>query len=143
MSQDGGPAGFDRVPPQNLEAEQAVLGSMLLERAAVERAAEILKAEDFYRDAHRTIFEAIVSLADRDEPVDAITLSDELRSLDQFDAVGGQMYLLDSHGGAIHGPLTSNTTPSLLEEKAARSSKISGRGFTNPGFSTFRFHLSS
>lgn len=94
MSHDGGSAGFDRVPPQNLEAEQAVLGSMLLERAAVERAAEILKAEDFYRDAHRTIFEAIVSLTDRDEPVDAITLSDELRSRDQFDAVGGQMYLL-------------------------------------------------
>ena len=46
----------DRIPPQNLEAEQAVLGSMLIERPAVEKAAEILKPEDFYRDAHRYIF---------------------------------------------------------------------------------------
>ena len=119
MSQDGftGSAGFDRVPPQNLEAEQAVLGSMLLERAAVERAAEILKAEDFYRDAHRTIFEAIVSLADRDEPVDAITLSDELRSRNQFDTVGGQMYLLI----LMEAPSTAANIEyyaKLVEEKA-------------------------
>ena len=52
-----------RIPPQNLEAEQAVLGSMLIERPAVEKAAEILKPEDFYRDAHRFIFEAMLSLA--------------------------------------------------------------------------------
>lgn len=93
MSQDGF-AGFERVPPQNLEAEQAVLGSMLIEKAAVERAAEILKPEDFYRDAHRHLFDAILSLAERDEPVDAITLSDDLRSKGLYEAVGGQMYLL-------------------------------------------------
>jgi len=50
---------FDRVPPQNMEAEQAVLGSMLIERAALEKAAEILKPDDFYRDVHRHIFEAM------------------------------------------------------------------------------------
>ncbi len=93
MSQDGFTS-FDRVPPQNLEAEQAVLGSMMLERPAVEKASEILKAEDFYRDAHRLIFEAIVALAEKDEPVDAITLSEELRNRGQYDTVGGQTYLL-------------------------------------------------
>jgi replicative DNA helicase len=93
MTQDGF-SSFDRVPPQNLEAEQAVLGSMLIERPAVEKASEILKAEDFYRDAHRVIFEAILALAEKDEPVDAITLSEELRTRGQFDAVGGQTYLL-------------------------------------------------
>jgi replicative DNA helicase len=90
---------------------------MLLERAAVERAAEILKAEDFYRDAHRTIFEAIISLADRDEPVDAITLSDELRSRELFDAVGGQMYLLI----LMEAPSTAANIEyyaKLVEEKA-------------------------
>ncbi len=84
---------FDRIPPQNLEAEQAVLGSMIIERAAVERAAEVLKPEDFYRDAHRAIFEAILALAERDEPVDLITLPDELRSRGQYDSAGGFLYL--------------------------------------------------
>jgi len=108
---------FDRVPPQNLEAEQAVLGSMLIERAAVERASEILKADDFYRDAHRTIFDSILTLSLRDEPVDAITLSEELRSRDQFDAVGGQMYLLI----LMEAPSTAANVEfyaKLVEEKA-------------------------
>ncbi|HLK61257.1 MAG TPA: replicative DNA helicase [Chthonomonadaceae bacterium] len=94
MSQDRfGP--MDRIPPQNLEAEQAVLGSMMIERPAVEKAAEILKPEDFYRDAHRFIFEAILALAERDEPVDLITLPDELKSRNLFDTVGGNMYLMN------------------------------------------------
>ncbi len=84
---------FDRVPPQNLEAEQAVLGSMLIERAAVERGSELLRPEDFYRDAHRYIFEGMLALTQRDEPVDLITLTDELRSRGQFDTVGGLIYL--------------------------------------------------
>jgi len=86
-------ASFDRIPPQNLEAEQAVLGSMLIERAAVEKAAEIIKPEDFYRDAHRYIFEAMLALAERDEPVDLITLPDELKARNAFDQVGGFLYL--------------------------------------------------
>ena len=84
---------FDRIPPQNLEAEQAVLGSMLIEKQAIEKAAEILKPEDFYRDAHRHIFEAMLAVAAQDEPVDLITLTDELRNRGQFDLVGGFLYL--------------------------------------------------
>ena len=84
---------FDRIPPQNMEAEQAVLGSMLIERAAVEKAAEILKPEDFYRDVHRHIFEAMLALAARDEPVDLTMLQDELTSRGQFETVGGFLYL--------------------------------------------------
>ncbi len=87
------PASFDRVPPQNLEAEQAVLGSMLIERPAVERGSELLRPEDFYRDAHRHIFEGMLALTQRDEPVDLITLTDELRSRGQYDSVGGLIYL--------------------------------------------------
>jgi replicative DNA helicase len=86
---------FDRVPPHSLDAEQAVLGSMLIERPAVEKAAEKLKPEDFYRDAHRYIFEAMLALAERDEPVDLITLEDELRAGDRLDVVGGRLYLLN------------------------------------------------
>src|SRR5437763_10729725 len=76
-----------------MEAEQAVLGSMLIERAALEKAAEILKPEDFYRDVHRHIFEAMLTLAGRDEPVDLITLQDELTSRGLFETVGGFLYL--------------------------------------------------
>ena len=62
--------GFHRIPPQSLEMEQATLGAMLIDRAAIEKAAEILRPDDFYRDAHRTIFEAILSLIERDTEVD-------------------------------------------------------------------------
>ena len=83
----------DRIPPQNREAEQATLGSMLIERTAMEKAAEILKTDDFYLETHRIIFDAMLALTTRDEPVDLITLQDELRSKDKFDSVGGLLYL--------------------------------------------------
>ncbi len=81
------------VPPQSIEAEQSTLGAMLLERAAIEKAAEILDKEDFYRDAHQTLFDAITALAQRDEPVDLITVQEELRNRDRLEAVGGLTYL--------------------------------------------------
>lgn len=86
---------FGRVPPHNLEAEMAVLGSMMLgDRGAVERATEILGREDFYREAHTHIFDAMVSLSERDEPVDTITLRNELQKRGILDQVGGIAYLL-------------------------------------------------
>jgi replicative DNA helicase len=108
---------FDRVPPQNLEAEQAVLGSMLIERAAIEKAAEILKPEDFYRDAHRYIFESMLTLAERDEPVDLITLEDELKTRDYLDNVGGRVYLIN----LMEAPATAANVDyyaRLVEEKS-------------------------
>ncbi len=62
------------IPPQDLEAEQAVLGAMLLERDAAARAVDLLHAEDFYREAHRVVFAGIAALMNRHEPVDLITL---------------------------------------------------------------------
>jgi replicative DNA helicase len=86
---------FGRVPPHNLEAEMAVLGSMMLgDRGAVERATEILGREDFYREAHAHIFDAMVTLSERDEPVDTITLRNELQKRGILDQVGGIAYLL-------------------------------------------------
>lgn len=81
------------VPPQNIEAEQSTLGAMLLDRAAIEKAAEILDRDDFYRDAHQELFEAITALAQRDEPVDLITVQEELRNRDKLESVGGLPYL--------------------------------------------------
>ena len=68
----------ERTLPSNLEAERTVLGAVLVDNAAFKSAAEILNREDFYRDAHRRIFEAMAALAERSQPVDLVTLKDEL-----------------------------------------------------------------
>jgi len=86
-------ASLDRIPPQNLDAEQGVLGSMLLDRDAIARVVELIRAEDFYRDAHRRIFEAMTDLFERGEPVDLITVTDRLRDKGQLDDVGGAAYV--------------------------------------------------
>lgn len=87
-------ASLERIPPQNIEAEQSTLGSMMLDRTAIERGSEILRDADFYRPSHGIIFDAICSLNERDEPVDLITLQEELRSRGRLDEVGGTEYLM-------------------------------------------------
>lgn len=84
-----------RVPPQNLEAEQSVLGAVLLENEAINPAIEILAADDFYRESHRAIFNAMVELSDRSQPIDAITLSDTLRGRGLLETVGGPAYIAE------------------------------------------------
>lgn len=88
-------AGYDRVPPHNLDAEVSVLGSMLLSKDAIADVSELIGPEDFYRGAHRTMFEAARDLYDRGEPVDPVTLSDELERRGQLDAVGGVVAIHD------------------------------------------------
>ncbi len=82
-----------KLPPQNIEAEQSVLGGILIENEAINKVMEILSAEDFYRDAHRKIFYALINLSERDEPADLITLTNELRKINQLDSVGGASYI--------------------------------------------------
>jgi replicative DNA helicase len=84
---------LDRVPPQNIEAEQAVLGSMLLNEDALVMATELITEGAFYRDSHRRIFAAMVELYRRDVAVDLVTLTDELTRRNALDAVGGPSYL--------------------------------------------------
>ncbi len=82
-----------KLPPQHIEAEQSVLGGILIENEAVNRVTEILDPDDFYRDAHRKIYNALLNLSERDEPADLITLTNELRKSDQLDSIGGASYL--------------------------------------------------
>ncbi|MDO8682599.1 MAG: replicative DNA helicase [Armatimonadota bacterium] len=77
-----------------MEAEQSTLGSMMLDRAAIEKAGEILKQEDFYRTAHQEIYDALWSLAERDQAIDLITIQEELRGRGKLEAVGGTEYLM-------------------------------------------------
>jgi replicative DNA helicase len=82
-----------RVPPQNLEAEQSVLGSILLKDKSLSTVLEILGPADFYRNGHRMIFEAMIELFEKNEPQDLITISNLLKDKNQLDEVGGVAYL--------------------------------------------------
>ena len=82
-----------KVPPHDEEAEQAVLGSMLTDSDAVMSAVEVLKPDAFYRDDNKTIYQAILNLYNKSEPVDIITLKDELETMGKFEQVGGFEYL--------------------------------------------------
>jgi len=78
-----------RIPPHSLEAERAVLGAILLERESLPRAIEVLATDDFYKEGHRKIYEAMRSLFERSEPADLLTLAEELRRQGTLDEVGG------------------------------------------------------
>ena len=82
-----------KLPPQNLEAEQSVLGAILIDNNALTRCLEILDPEDFYKGSHRKIFFAMTDLFDKNEPIDLITLTDQLKKNDELEAVGGIAYL--------------------------------------------------
>lgn len=83
----------ERIPPQAIDAEMAVLGSMLLDAEAVETAFEILKPEHFYKDAHQKIFAAMKNLVDRSQAIDIVTLSEELKRSNLLTQLGGELYL--------------------------------------------------
>ena len=86
---------LNRVPPQNLEAEQSVLGAILLDESALDGAVEILVAENFYRESHREIFRSMIELSERQVPIDAITLSDWLRMHGALERIGGPAYIAE------------------------------------------------
>jgi len=125
---------IERVPPQNLDAEQGVLGSMLLDRDAIARVVELLRAEDFYRDAHRRIYETMTELFERGEPVDLITVTDRLRDKGQLDDVGGAAYitsLLNSVPTAANVEYYARIVlqKSMLRQLIAAGTQIAHMGF--------------
>src|SRR6187401_1484560 len=83
----------ERVLPHNLEAEKSVLGAILINNTTFNQAAEVVDSADFFRDAHRRIWEKMVALTDRSEPVDVVTLKDELTRSGELDKVGGPAYI--------------------------------------------------
>ncbi len=84
---------IDKLPPQNIEAEQSVLGAILLDNNALYTAFELINPEDFYKDPNRKIFMSMTELLEKNEPIDIITLTDHLRKKDHLDAIGGVQYL--------------------------------------------------
>lgn len=84
---------IDKLPPQNIEAEQSVLGAVILDNDALTRVIEILTPDDFYKESHRRLFNAMRELFDKNEPIDIVTLTDYLRKNNQLDSIGGLSYL--------------------------------------------------
>lgn len=112
-----------KVPPHDDEAEQAVIGSMMTDKDAVISAMEVLKPEDFYREDNKTIYQAIMNLYAKAEPIDIITLKDELTSLGKLEAVGGLEYLVSLPEKV---PTTANVEKyiKIVEEKSILRSLI-------------------
>ena len=94
---------IDRLPPQSLEAEQSVLGAILIDRDAVIEVAEFLRAEDFYRQANGRIYAAILDLFERREPIDIVTVAESLERREELEAVGGRAYLSSLSQRDAHG----------------------------------------
>ena len=85
----------ERLPPQNIKAEQSVLGSMLRDNLVINEVVQILRADNFYLDAHQKIFQCIVSIYEKAQPVDLVILAEQLRQLKQIEEVGGYKYLAE------------------------------------------------
>ncbi|HLR08672.1 MAG TPA: replicative DNA helicase [Bacillota bacterium] len=107
----------DRTPPHNIEAEQAVLGAIFLEPEAFATASEILRPEDFYRASHQRIFETMLKLSDKGEPIDLVTVTTALSNEKKLDEAGGVSYLSDL---AESVPTAANIShySKIVEEKA-------------------------
>jgi replicative DNA helicase len=128
---------IDRLPPQSLEAEQSVLGAVLIDRETIIEIAEFLRPEDFYRQAHANVYRAMLELFERREPVDLVTVAETLERNDELEAIGGRAYLSQ----------LSNQTPTavhavqyarIVERKAVlrnligAAGKIAGIGYEDP-----------
>ncbi len=122
-SAPGGPLGA-YVPPHSIEAEQSTLGAMLIERSAVEKVFEILDKEDFYRENHQILFDVITFLTERDEPIDLVTVPNELKNRDQLDAIGGMAYLA-SLFDTVPTAANAEYYAKIVEEKATLRRLIS------------------
>lgn len=107
-----------KIPPHDIEAEQAVIGSMLTDKDAIMSAVEVLKEDDFYREDNKIIYSAILNLYNRAQPVDIITLKSELQAMDQLEAVGGLEYIAVLPDKV---PTTANVEQyiKIVEEKSA------------------------
>ncbi|TFJ91987.1 replicative DNA helicase [Lentibacillus salicampi] len=126
----------DRTPPHNIEAEQAVIGAIFLEPETLSSVAERLMPDDFYRASHQRIFEAMLTLTDKGEPIDLVTVTTSLSNEKKLDEVGGVAYLSDLAGSV---PTAANIVyySKIVEEKSVlrrlirTATDIVSSGFSN------------
>lgn len=106
-----------RIMPNNQDAEQSVLGSMILDKNSIAQVLEVLKAEDFYREGHKTIFLAVLDLFQRDIPIDLVTMTELLRSTEKLDLVGGISYLTEL-ASSVPSTLNLSSYIKIVSEKS-------------------------
>lgn len=129
-------ADITRIPPHSVESEQSILGSILLDKDAIITVAETITPSDFYKDAHRIIYESMMSLNSKNEPIDMITLTDELKKRGYLDDIGGVTYLTSL---STIVPTTSNVKyyaeivkeKSVLRQLIKASNEIINLGYEN------------
>ena len=129
---------LEKIPPQNIEAEMAVLGSMLIEEDAIAVAIEILDKDYFYKDSHKKIFESILNLYNNNKAVDVITVSDELKRTNLLDEVGGASTLTDLVNSVPTAANISHYARIVKEKGILRSlinngTQIVGLGYESEG----------
>ncbi|TZE80853.1 replicative DNA helicase [Calorimonas adulescens] len=116
-----------RVPPHSIEAEVSVLGAMMLDKEAVVEASEIITRDDFYRDSHKILFDVMMELFEKGEPVDLVTVIDALRSKNLLEVVGGQDYVSELPMGVV----STTTVPyyaKMIKDKATLRRLIEASG---------------
>lgn len=113
---------IEKITPQNIEAERSILGSCMLDKMAVKKAIELIKYDDFYIPAHGLIFQHIIKIESKHQPIDLITLSDSLNNSDNLEDIGGYQYLMD----LSDVPTTANIESycKIIKEKSLRRKLI-------------------
>ncbi len=104
-----------RMPPQNLEAEQSVLGSLLIDKNAITKIADSLMPEEFYKNGHRIIYENMLALYEDNEPIDVLSLTARLEERKLLEAAGGRTYLID----------LTNAVPTASPRRSSRATSSS------------------
>ncbi len=124
-----------KIPPQNLDAEQSVLGAILIDSTAIQRIVEFVKPDYFYKDAHRIIYLAMLELMNTSEPIDLVTLTEKLRIRKQLDQVGGASYLAEL-ADTISTAANVEYYGKIIDEKAMLRRLIqTGSGIVESAFS--------
>ena len=128
---------IDRLPPQSLEAEQSILGAILIDRDAVVEVAEFLRPQDFYRQANGEIFAAVLELFERREPIDIVTVAETLERSEKLEGVGGRAYLSSlssSTPTAVHAVQYARIVErkAVLRNLIGAAGRIAGIGYEDP-----------
>ena len=128
---------IDRLPPQSIEAEQSVLGAVLIDRDTMIEIADFLKPEDFYRQAHARIFAVMLDLSERREPIDIVTVSEALERSGDLEGIGGRAYLgnlSNQTPTAVHAAQYARIVErkAVLRNLIGAAGKIAGIGYEDP-----------
>ncbi len=129
---------YEKLPPQSIEAEQAVIGALLIDNNAITKVVEMLNPESFYKQAHRYIYASMVKLFNNNEPIDILTVSEHLRCTDKLELIGGRAYINDLALGQITSANIEYyariiTEKSVLRELIKAGSEIASLGYEDEG----------